>query len=158
MGHYHVYIDGTYVGLSGSNQAAFFAQTPGDHELLVVLAENDHTELGAADHVRYTVTADRPGITITSPSAGSTVGGTFTVDVAVENFTLAPGSVGGANVPDEGHWHVYVDGNYVDYSATTSLSVLGLGAGPAVLRAELINNDHTVLSPQVFHEVDIVVQ
>ena len=74
-----------------------------------------------------------------------------------QNFTFAPGSVGGAAVPGEGHWHIYVDDLYVDYSATGTVDLVGVSPGNHILRAELVNNDHSVLSPRVYDELSVEV-
>jgi hypothetical protein len=51
------------------------------------------------------------------------------------------------NKPDGGHWHIFVDGKYNNYTAnaTTGRS-LKLKPGWHKVQAELANNDHSELS------------
>ena len=156
-GHYHVYVDGVYVDATANPNYTLLRQDTGDHIVEVVLAENDHTELDSRDYVRVNSPPNRPSMTITSPPPGENVGTNFTATVAIENFTLS-GNVGGAAAPGEGHWHLFLDDSYVNYSTSNDLSVSGVGLGQHVLRAELYNNDHTELTQRVYDEVRFNVQ
>lgn len=82
--------------------------------------------------------SDSPSLTITSPSAGDTVGGTFTVKWDA-NVSLGD--------PDTGrdHVHVFVDGNTDDYSVVggDSLEVTGLSPGDHTVDVTLQNADHS---------------
>jgi hypothetical protein len=92
-----------------------------------------------------------PSIQIVSPPNGtSTVPGRITVRVEVRNFALNPGAIGAAVKGGEGHWHVYVDGRLAGMSAGDAIVVPNrtftqLSAGWHVVKAQLVNNDHTPL-------------
>ncbi|MBI2845264.1 MAG: hypothetical protein HYX86_01825 [Chloroflexi bacterium] len=89
---------------------------------------------------------------IVSPAAGASVEGpSITLAMEVQNLTIQP--AGGANNPNQGHFHVFVDGgaNYdVVYDTTHTLTLAG---GEHTLRVELRNNDHSPFSPAVVREV-----
>ncbi len=112
-----------------------------------------------------------PTVTITAPKAGATLGvGSATVTVKVSNFNLV-NKLGQANVAGEGHIHYFMD---VDpptapgqpaftaagtYAATTSTSYtwLNVPAGTHKFSVELVNNDHTPLTPPVVASVTVTV-
>ena len=81
---------------------------------------------------------DSPSLSITSPSEGDSVGGTFTVkwDANVE-----------LGDPDTGrdHVHVFVDGNSNDYTVVggDSFEVTGLSPGEHTVDVTLQNADHS---------------
>ena len=156
-GHYHVYVDGSYYNAGA--ESAFWIQglEGGDHLIEVRQTANDHTEVGGLDWAYVTIPADRPGIEITSPPNGEIVGSSFTVTVNIENFTLDGDHVGGTPMDGMGHWHLFLDGSYYGYSATSTLSVSGVSSGPHLLRAELFNNDHSELDDRVVYEIAISV-
>jgi hypothetical protein len=77
------------------------------------------------------------------------VGSSFFVSVSTSNFTLDPSAVGGSDVADFGHYHVFIDGSYYGYSADTSTEVTGISAGEHVISVELVNNSHTSLTQPV---------
>ncbi|MBM4367016.1 MAG: hypothetical protein FJ102_12455 [Deltaproteobacteria bacterium] len=152
VGHYHVYMDGTYYDAVATTTPWFMHVTPGYHDFQLVLAANDHTELAARDSVGVTITADRPDVSIDSPVAGDVVSDGFYVMASAENFSMST-DVGGANVTDAGHMHLYVDDAYYVFSTDGQFAVSGLASGEHTLRVELMNNDHSELSPRVFDEI-----
>lgn len=91
-------------------------------------------------------------IEITSPEDGDTVSSTFDLEVAIDDFTLAPDKVEGANAEGEGHYHVWVDGEYFVAGVAEVTSVAGLEVGEHELMVSLQNNDHTDLVPAVKSE------
>jgi hypothetical protein len=154
-GHYHIYLDGAYQDLSFSTETQIFHVAPGDHVLEVRVAENDHTEDGPRDRMRFTVTADRPDITIGSPLDGATIASDSDLTVSVENFTLDAANIGGTVMTDDGHYHIMVDGDYYDLSADTTYTFSELGTGLHDIEVELVNNDHTSLTPPVYDMVTV---
>jgi hypothetical protein len=116
-----------------------------------------------------TVPAGPPAIEIVSPENGSVVPeGNVTVTVSVENFDLA-NKPGQANVAGEGHIHYFLDalpptepgkpavtepGTYVPTTATT-YTWENVGPGTHVLAVELVNNDHTPLTPPVTRTITV---
>jgi hypothetical protein len=148
-GHYHYYVDGVYTGATAESSTWLLQQNSGDHLITVILTDNDHTEIEALDYVRVSSPSDRPCVTLSSPPEGETVGSSFFVSVSTSNFTLDPSAVGGSDVADFGHYHVFIDGSYYGYSADTSTEVTGISAGEHVISVELVNNSHTSLTQPV---------
>lgn len=91
-------------------------------------------------------------IEISSPEDGDTVATTFDLEVEIDDFTLAPDKVEGANAEGEGHYHVWVDGEYFVAGVAAVTSVAGLEVGEHELMVSLQNNDHTDLAPVVKSE------
>ena len=114
-----------------------------------------------------------PSITITSPADGSTVApGDVMVTVNVSNFNLVP-KQGEAAVQGEGHIHYFLDVNPIPttpgqpalppagsaYATTdkTTYTFTNVAAGTHTIAVELVNNDHTPLSPPVTATVTVTV-
>ena len=74
--------------------------------------------------------------------------GTVTVDVKIRGFKMLPKQVGAKkNVAGAGHWHIYVNGKYNNYSADpTSGKTTPLKKGDYKMYVTLNNNDHSPLS------------
>src|SRR5207245_1902704 len=53
------------------------------------------------------------------------------------------------NAPNEGHLHVIVDGNYTELIVQVQTITLSLPDGAHLIRLQLVNNDHSALSPDV---------
>lgn len=109
------------------------------------VTEDDATTDGTADDA----TAEAASVSITEPIDGDIVGSTFDLTVAIEGLTLAPDKVEGANVEGEGHYHVWVDGEYFAPGVAETTTLEGLEAGEHELMVSLQNNDHTDLDPTV---------
>jgi hypothetical protein len=157
-GHYHIYRDDTYLGATPDLQTWLLDMDPGNSTLTVVLAENDHIETQVRDTIRVSSPEDRPGIRIVSPPQGELVTSDFTVAVDVENFWLDDSNLGGEASEDMGHYHVYIDDEYVTLSVEETATVSGLDAGSYTLRVELVGDDHYELETPVFDEIAIQVQ
>jgi len=157
QGHYHVYIDGTYTDVFAEPDVFLLHTAGGEHEFMVALAENDHTEIGVVDFVTAEVAADRPDITIVSPPEGEIVTGDFVVGVSAENFTLDPDGLGTDPVDGEGHYHVLVDGLYNTASGESSATLFGVPPGEHTVRVQLAENNHEDYEPLVFDEVTVTV-
>ena len=93
---------------------------------------------------------DSPSLSITSPSEGDTVGGTFTVKW---DANVALGD------PDTGrdHVHVFVDGNSNDYTVVggDSFEVTGLSPGEHTVDVTLQKADHSPAGAE--DQVDVTV-
>ncbi len=99
-----------------------------------------------------------PTLTILSPTEGQVItGSAVTVTIQVTNFTLAPESIGGINQPDQGHWHILLDGLFLTPVGTESFNLTGLTPGAHAIKAELHNNDHSPLTPPVEATVNVTV-
>ncbi len=69
----------------------------------------------------------------------------WNVYVAVENFRFAPERVNQANTPNEGHAHLYLNGNKVTRLYGTAFHLTGLQPGENVVSVSLNANDHSDL-------------
>jgi hypothetical protein len=84
-------------------------------------------------------------ITGTSESAG-----VVTVKVKITGWKMHPALIGAkANRKDGGHWHIFVDGTYDSGWGTVTGTTRKLDAGKHALYVELVNNDHSSLTPPV---------
>ncbi|MDP2310134.1 MAG: hypothetical protein Q8P18_29220 [Pseudomonadota bacterium] len=146
-GHYHVLIDGAYFDYGTDPTRALATQLDaGSHSLAVELVNSDHTSLSPAvmDTITVDVAGDAPSIWIDkAPLATEQNTASVVVPVTVTNFTLAPDAVGGTNQSGYGHYHVYLDGTYSDYSASESAMLYHVAAGPHTVEVRLAENDHT---------------
>jgi len=113
-----------------------------------------------------------PDVSITSPSEGSTLGGgDVTVAIRVEDFDLVD-KLGEEAVPGEGHVHFYKDvapptspgqpavteeGTYA-VTTRTSHTWTDIEPGTHTFAVQLVNNDHTPLSPPVTDQVTVAVE
>jgi uncharacterized protein (DUF2141 family) len=72
-------------------------------------------------------------------------GGTVTVFVKVRGWKMYPKLVGKkTNKADGGHWHIFVNGKYNNYSANaTKGSTLKLKHGDYKITVALANDDHS---------------
>lgn len=158
-GHYHLYLDGEYLLASGDPQVILPDIGFGTHTVQVVLAENDHTELSplVADEVTFTVAEAAPSISILTPTPGTLNSSSAHLTVDVQNFTLDPAGVDQAPVEGTGHYHIFVDGEYVAYNADTDYDITDLTAGKHTIMVELVGNDHQSLSPRVVDFLDVTV-
>jgi len=156
-GHYHVYYDGVYAGAEADNTFFLGGLQPGWHSLKVTLANNDHTELvpEVSDAVDVLVVASAPGIWIVGPEDGADVAQSFDLTVQVDNFTLDPEAIGGADVAGEGHYHIYVDGTYYLASASATNVVSLETEGAHEISVELVTNSHSNLDPRVLDAISV---
>jgi len=92
---------------------------PGEHTLAVVLATDDHKNVGKPAMVKFDyqpATAQplpdarktKPVVTILSPRAGAVVGRKVELNVAVSGFDLSCDLEGKPDVAGYGHLHVFV--------------------------------------------------
>jgi hypothetical protein len=186
IGHYHIYLDGALVNMYCTNRTAVSMQNvaPGRHFLEVVPSDNDHGDMMYMMHshkIPFTyrpssalplitpMNLGKPSITITSPKAGTTVSGSFTVSVAVQNFNLSCALYGKHNVKGYGHWHLNHDtmmggmmgmGTMMGMSCAQSFqaSTVGFKPGSHKFFAILEDNQHHPLMPEVSAEVTLNVQ
>lgn len=101
--------------------------------------------------------ASPPNVTIASPKAGAE-GNEFQMVVAIAEFDLKPVGTTPGKAAGQGHIHYLVDGKPAegDYATPNkNFTFRNLAAGEHTLRAELVNNDHTPLSPPIFAEVKV---
>jgi hypothetical protein len=146
---------------------------PGTHTFSVELVNNDHTPLEPPVVATATVTVQTPApkITILLPQNRSVVpAGDVTITVDVADFSLVD-KLGQGNVSGEGHIHYYIDvdapttpgepamteaGTFAATSATT-YTWRNVAPGTHTFSVELVNNDHTPLSPPVVVKIIVTV-
>jgi len=170
VGHWHVYVDGEYAGLSVSDVVslpndAMPVITAGSHEIKVQLHNTDHTPvipeavdtatIDVPQELAYANSDGDPSIEIVSPEDGATVDSRIEVRVAVTGVVLDGTKVGSPAVDNAGigHWHVYVDGEYAGLSVSDVISLPNdampsIAAGSHEIKVQLHNTDHTPLVPE----------
>jgi len=125
---------------------------------------------GSPSLIAFRPGATAPIVTINAPLNGSTLTtGNVTVTAAAFNFTLVD-KLGKPNVAGEGHIHYFIDvdapttpgkpavtaaGTYAA-TAATSYTWPSVPVGSHYFSVELVNNDHTPLSPPVVATVIVV--
>jgi hypothetical protein len=84
-------------------------------------------------------------------SAKQGTGHVAVLTVKITGWKMYPALVGkSTNKSNGGHWHIFVDGKYNNYSANpTTGKSLKLKPGWHKVQAELANDDHSELSPPV---------
>lgn len=113
----------------------------------------------ALAHSSPPAAAAAPQLAILSPTDGSVFGnGTpVAVQLSISGFVLVqPGRVGQVAAPGEGHAVVYLDGQLVRLVTTLDPFALAVTSGPHALRAELVDDNGTPLSPAVSDTVTFV--
>jgi hypothetical protein len=79
--------------------------------------------------------------------------GVVTVRVSIAGWKMYPTLVGKAPKPDGGHWHIYVNGRYNNFSTSATRGQTNpkkkLGPGEYRIGAVLANNNHTEPKPKV---------
>lgn len=172
-GHWYVYVDGKYAGLSGDEVVSLPNDTyptlaAGRHALKVELRNNDHTPVAGAASSEVAVTipsksamhyapgSGKPGIKILVPHDHTAVSSYLIVWVKVRGFKENSLAVGTAAKAGEGNWHLYVDGKLAAVSVT-SVADVQLGRGKHALRAALYNNDHTPVAGASSDQVGVTV-
>ncbi len=102
-----------------------------------------------------------PTLTILSPagalSPSSTVRTSFIVSFTVSNFSFVePGTVGITNSPNEGHIHVFLDGDYYAIQDNVGpIAFYDIAPGTHTVKLQLVNNDHTSFSPDVSQTITV---
>jgi hypothetical protein len=107
--------------------------------------------------------AAQPGLQVTAPGDGALVEDTnVTVEFDVSNFTFVSSAVPlteagqhpEVNREGEGHLHFMLDlGAVIVWDRTEPYTFTDVPPGEHVLVAELVNNDHSSLSPAVVQQV-----
>jgi cobalamin biosynthesis protein CbiD len=88
---------------------------------------------------------------ITLVSVHELSGSVVQVNVRITGWKMLPTRVGKKpNSATGGHWHIFVNGKYNNFSANAHTGkTLKLKHGTYKIHAELANNDHSELSPPV---------
>jgi outer membrane protein assembly factor BamB len=185
-GHLHFYLDvdaptapgqpaipssGVWAHVSDTNYT-FKNVAAGSHTISVELVNNDHTPLNPPVVQKITVALDTNArITISSPSNGAIKkAGSITINASVSNFNVVD-KQGTAAIPGEGHLHFYMDvqpptdptkpaippsGVWAHVSGT-SYTFQNVPVGLHTFYVQLVNNDHTPLSPNLQASIQVYV-
>jgi hypothetical protein len=185
LGHYHLLLDHSLINMYCTPHATVSLQNvkPGMHQLTVVPALNDHSEVEANgqtisfDYQPVSPLADiigasfpgPPSIKILSPRNGATVSGTFPVRVEITNFHPSCDLYGKADVGGYGHWHLNHDGmsgpmmgmgTMMGMSCATTFMASTAGFAPGsthTLIALLVGDSHAPLMPSVDDMVKVTI-
>ncbi|MCL4266379.1 MAG: choice-of-anchor B family protein [Anaerolineae bacterium] len=124
--------------------------TPGEYTASLCIGSNALTTPELFVPVALTV-ADSPEIMITSPLSGSVLTAVNGVDISATIAVTTPNFT----VPDDGHWHLWLDGvdtgPVLDYAQSVTLTV-----GTHVISAQLQYPDHTPVGPVDTIQVEVV--
>ena len=126
----------------------------------LVHAETGEAVDGVAEAgVSVALVSTAPEVELTFPEAGSFVSPLgFDVRLDVRGFTFDGASVGQSNQPGVGHAHLLVDEVVVAEVASREIVTPALDEGDVTLRVELVNNDHTALSPPAGDAIDVSIR
>ena len=165
-------LSGAWAHVSGTNYT-FHNVTGGQHTISAELVNNDHTPLvpPVVATVNFQVIPEigPAHIVIATPIDGATLAaGNIAITVQVSNFNVVD-KQGLPAVAGEGHVHFYLDvippstpgqpaipasGVWAHVSGTT-YTFTNVAAGTHTIYVQLVNNDHTPLTPNVISSVTI---
>jgi len=161
-GHVAVFVDGTLT-VQTSAQTVLLSLASGMHAIRLQLVADNGTALIPDVSASITVIVTQgpaggePGIRITYPTEGLVRGTDNAISFVVTNFALVPPG-GAANVPNEGHIKVFVDGtHYQDLTEYRPVQV-GLDDGSHTIRLQLVDNADHALTPDVSSTVTFTVR
>ncbi len=167
QGHIHVFLDGVYYNLWAIPEGIPFNNVqPGQHTIKLELVNSDHTPLNpdvSASTTLQVTSAPQgpPSLTILSPAgalnSATNVSPSFVVSFAINNFTFTD-PIGQPKALNTGHMHIFLDDVY--YGLWTSMNpipFIGLNSGSHTIKLQLVNNDHTPLSPDLSQTISVTV-
>ncbi len=159
-GHVHIYLDGKYFDATAETSYTFDKLPLGEHALKVILAQNDHLEYADTEQsVTVTVAEPQPpSVAIISPDPGAeTAGSSVTLGLQIDNFEVLH-NPGADPVEGEGHYHVYLNGDYYNYDSDPDETLVSnLPPGDHELRVVLSEHDHTELKPEISDTITVTV-
>lgn len=160
-GHANVTLDGRLLRLV-TDLVPFTLSVPsGSHTLSVQLVSDDGVPLSpdVSASVAFSATSGpatgTPTLAVVSPIPLETTGHGFWLTMLVSNFTLVD-PIGQPNAPNEGHIRIFVQGAVVEELSTADPVILvSMPDGDIALTVSLVNNDNSLLSPDVTVTVPI---
>ena len=182
LGLWHLFIDDKLAGMSVTESltvpnATMSDVATGEHTLKVTLNNTDHSPVANAAAssqkinvlaaLKYTAGSGSPGIKITSPATGVTRGSAndkrLDIQVTVSGVKLDMGQVGKAPASGVGNWQVLVDGKFAGLSASGIVTLPNdmwpeLATGDHEIKAELHNNDQTVMSGAASSTIKVTIK
>ena len=142
---------------------------PGQHRLMVELVNNDHSSLSppVVREIQFreggAVQAAAPELTLSGPDNDAVISDSnLQVTFQVRGLNIVPSNIPlseagqhpEVNRPGEGHVHFNLDLNPVTvWYSTDPYTLHDLQPGRHRLMVELVNNDHSSLSPPVVREI-----
>lgn len=163
FGHWHLFIDFEFLGDVFDETVTVTNVPPGEHSVIAQLVNQNHFPINGTPYAEaiITIPAGANGISISAPPSGTVVSSSSTdILIEVEGFVLDSAGVGAPNEFDHGHYHVYVENDFVGEGTSPSFNVTTLvtstqNVGNAV-SVELVNNDHTPVLPAVTDTIELV--
>ena len=178
-GHWHLYIDGKYAGLSVTDveeipNDAFPTISAGEHTIKVELQDNRHVVLGGTNTTEIKLnfskdvsipvnTSGPPTLNVLTLTEGTTTNmdGPLLVRVQHSGIRFDGTLVSKDPVPGVGHWHINVDGKYAGLSDSNVIEIPNdamptIKAGPHTVMLNLHENNHASTNPPVEHSFQIV--
>lgn len=126
------------------------------HVILLIL-------VSVAFGVSLSAVAANPELTVKSPQGGDSINGTsVTVEFEASDFSIVPSTVPlgeaglrpEANRDGEGHVHFMLDlMPIIVWESTEPYTLTDVPPGEHILTVELVNNDHSPLSPPVSQQI-----
>ena len=167
QGHIHVFLDGVYWNVWAVPQGIPFDNLPpGQHTIMLELVNNDHSALSPDVKASATLQVTSapqgpPALAILSPAGvlnnATTVGPSFVVAFLVKNFVFTD-PAGQPKAMNTGHIHVFLDGTYYSlWPSAGSIPFNELKAGSHTIKLQLVNNDHSALSPDASQTITVTV-
>jgi hypothetical protein len=97
-------------------------------------------------------------LAIVKPTDGQVVTtSTVHVMISLKDATIVPSTT--TNVrPDQGHLHVYLDGQIVSMNYQVDATIPDVSPGQHLLRVEFVASDHVPFDPRAFVQVTFTVQ
>ena len=109
------------------------------------------------------ISAAQPQLSVTSPTEGATIQGSdLIVAFETSNINIVPSTVPvadmgkrpEANRADQGHLHLSLDAlPLVIWYQSTAYTFKNVPSGEHLLKVELVNNDHSSLTPPVIQQI-----
>ncbi len=160
-GHANVFVNATYVRLATDLEPFGLSVSPGPHTIRLQLVANDGTPLVPDVSATVNVTATHgpavgvPTIRIVSPVPREVTGHGVYLSLIIANFTLVEPH-GQPNALNEGHVRLLVGETVVmELTQYGTVLLVALPDGDIILKAQLVNNDGSDLTPDVSAEVPI---
>jgi hypothetical protein len=97
-------------------------------------------------------------LAIVQPTDGQVVtSSTVHVVISLKDATIVPATTTNLR-PDQGHLHVFLDGQIVSMNYQVDATIPNVGPGQHLLRVEFVASDHAPFDPRVFVQLTFTVQ
>ncbi len=116
--------------------------------LIIVGCSGYESDVPANSSVNEQEAGERLGIVLTAPLPGQIINTEdVIVEVKIRDFIVDGQAIGKTKALGTRHWHLYLDGEFLQASANPEIVLDRLSPGPHHVRVSLANNDHSALSP-----------